>query len=265
VPRIIFSAYAIALAIGVVAAVPCLADSPSAEEWLERAQKARFPADNMVADFTLEIVRSDGSTLERKGRSVRATRDHELADRLFVITAPRSIAGMALLSKDVPGAPANQWLYLPAYRRVRRVAVHGAGDAFVGSDFYYADLARIRLEAGEHSIKGEETVAGRPCVLLETRNNDPLLPYGRTVTALDKENVLPLRVEYYDRKDVLLKVGTIDSVESHGGHPTPLSVSMRNEATRSRSRIVLHHVSYDTEIDDAIFTVERLEEQGAPQ
>jgi len=219
----------------------------------------------MIADFTLEIVKPDGSTVERKGRSVRTTRDHDLADRLFVITEPRSIAGMALLSKDVAGAAADQWLYLPAYRRVRRVAVHGAGDAFVGSDFYYADLARVRIEAGRHSIQGEEIIAGRPCILLESRNDDPLLPYGRTVTALDKDNVLPLRVQYYDRKGVLIKVGTIEAVESHGGYPTPISLSMRNEATQSRSRLVLDEVSYDTDLDESIFTVERLEEQGPPQ
>lgn len=263
--RLALSVTTALFAVALLSAPPSRAESPSAEQWLERSQEARFPGDSMTADFTLEVVRPDGSKLERKGRSVRATREAKLADRIFVITEPRTIAGMTLLSKDVLGGPANQWLYLPAYKRVRRVAIHGAGDAFVGSDFYYADLARVRVEAGNHSINGEVTVAGRPCVLLETHNDDPLLPYGRTVTSLDKENMLPLRVEYYDRKGVLVKVGTIDAVESHGGYPTPTKLSMRNEVTKSLSRIVLGDVSYDAELDDAMFTVERLEEHGPPQ
>jgi hypothetical protein len=247
-----------------LAVSPCFADEPSARDWLLRSQNARFPAKNMVAEFTIDITNADGSKLERKGRSVRATREDSLSDRLFVITQPRSISGMTLLSKDVVDGPANQWLYLPAYRRVRRVAIHGAGDAFVGSDFYYADLARVRIEAGGHSLKGETSVSGRLCILVETRHEDAQLPYGRTVSALDKETALPMRVEYFDRKDVLVKVGTIDSVESHAGHPTPVALTMRNEATGSRSRILLDSVLYDSDLDEGMFTVERLEEQGPP-
>jgi len=239
-------------------------ENRSAEDWLSRSQDARFPGDNMVAEFTLEIVQANGQKLERKGRSARASRDRKLADRLFVITEPRSIAGMALLSKDVADGPAHQWLYLPAYRRVRRVAIHGAGDAFVGSDFYYADLARVRIEAAEHTLTGEATIADRPCVIIESRNTDSALPYGRVTSSLDKENALPLRVEYYDRSDVLLKVGTIDSVELRDGYPTPVSLTMTNARTNSRSRIVLENVRYDTELDDGQFTVERLEERGPP-
>lgn len=250
------------IALAFSCASPVSATSLSAEDWLERSQEARFPGENMVAEFTLEITQPGGEKLERKGRSLRASRADKLADRLFVITEPRSIAGMALLSKDVQDAPANQWLYLPAYRRVRRVAVHGAGDAFVGSDFYYADLARVRIEAGEHTIKGEQIVAERACVLIESRISDSALPYGHTISALDKENALPLRVQYYDREGVLMKIGTIESVEVRDGYPTPLALRMKNEMTDSESRIVLQSVRYDTDIDDAQFTVERLEESG---
>ncbi len=259
--RCILLALAIALSVhGRVDAQPL-----DASAWLERSQAARFPAANMDAKFTLEIVRSDGSTLRRTGRSVRATRDQKLADRLFVITEPKTIAGMTLLSRDVLNGPADQWLYLPAYRRVRRVAIHGAGDAFVGSDFYYADLARVRVEAGEHSLMGDTSVGGRPCVRVETRSHDPLIPYGRIVSALDKENALPLHTEYYDRKDVLLKVGTIDAVELRDGHPTPTSLSMRNVVLGTSSRIVLDAVEYDADLEPEMFTVERLEKVGPPQ
>jgi hypothetical protein len=245
-----------------VSVIPRSAEALDAVGWLERSQAARFPTKNMQAQFTIEIVRADGGRLERKGLSVRASREKKLADRLFVITEPLTIAGMALLSKDILDGPADQWLYLPAYRRARRVAIHGAGDAFVGSDFYYADLARVRIEAGDHSMKGEVSVAGRACVKIETLNKDPLLPYARTVTVLDKENALPLRTEYYDGKGVLLKVGTIDSIELRDGHPTPVRIAMRNVVLGSSSRILLDEVQYDVDLDPEMFTVERLEDAG---
>ena len=71
-------------------------------------------------------------------------------------------------------------------------------------------------------------------------------------------------VKQFDKGDVLLKVGTIDSVELHAGHPTPVALTMRNEATGTRSRILLDSVLYDSDLDEGMFTVERLEEQGPP-
>jgi hypothetical protein len=200
----------------------------------------------------------------RSGKSYRSNRSPVLADRLVVITDPASIAGMALLSKDVEGAPADQWLYLPAYRRARRVAVHGAGDAFVGSDFYYADLARVRIDAGEHSLGGSETIDGRECIVIRSRILDSALPYGRVETTLDRETALPLRVRYYDRDGTLLKVGTLARIEKIGSHATPLSMTMRNVESGGHSVLTLENVEYDAPLAQDIFSLERLERGGPP-
>jgi hypothetical protein len=237
---------------------------PSAVEWLERSQAARFPGRTMVASFRLEIFRADGSTFVRRGKSYRASRSPALADRLVVITDPPSIAGLALLSKDAEGGPADQWLYLPAYRRARRVAVHGAGDAFVGSDFYYADLARVRTDAGEHSLGGTETIEGRECVVVRSRILDAGLPYGRVETLLDRSNALPLRVRYYDRDGTLLRVAALARVESVGGRATPLTMTMRNVETGGRSELTLDRVEYEEPLADDLFSIERLERDGPP-
>jgi len=240
-------------------------DPVTARQWLERSHRARFPGADMRARFEIVVERSDGERLERAGTALRLTRDDRLADRLFVIDAPDSIAGIALLSKDVADEPAAQWLYLPAYRRARRVALHGAGDAFVGSDFNYADLARVRVEGGAHRLAGSRSVAGVECVVVETDNADPGLPYSKLVSMIDRRNALPVRVEYFDDDGQLAKVGTIETIALIDGWPTPTEISMSNRVTGGTSSIRLRDVRYDTGLTGEMFTTERLEAQGPPR
>ncbi len=254
---------ALVLAVGFAEAQePAAAES--APSWLQRSQDARFPARDMRATFELRVERADGTTLERRGVALRRTQDRSLSERLFVLTEPASLAGIALLSKDRPQEPADQWLYLPAYRRARRVAIHGAGDAFAGSDFNYADLARVRIEAGEHRLLEPRAVAGRDCVVIETVNRDLALPYSKTVSTIDRQNGLPLRTEYYDREGVLQKIGSIDEVAEMDGWATPVVITMENRETGGKSVLRLREVGYDVGLEPSLFTVERLEQYGPP-
>jgi len=213
----------------------------------------------------MEIDHETGPHLTRKGFSLRQPTQDGLSDRLYVLTEPNSIAGVALLSKDQSDAPAAQWLYVPAYRRSRRVALHGAGDHFVGSDFNYADLGRVRIEAGKHRIVGEGEIDGRSYVAVETLNLDAGLPYSRIVQWIEKKTALPLKAEYYDREGRLEKTGRVEGFRVIDGYPTASTISMTSHAHHSTSTLSLFDVEYDVEIDPRIFTVEVLDETGPPK
>ncbi len=231
----------------------------SADQWLRRSQAARFPARDMRAGFVMYIEQKDGPRLKRRGVALRRTREGELADRLFVVQAPENLKELALLSHDQAGAAAAQWLYMPVYRRARRVSVQAATDAFVGSDFMYVDFGRVRPEAGAHRLKGSTEVEGRPCVVVETVTLDSSLPYRTLLSTLDRENALPLRLEYMDEKGELTRVATIDSIAAIEGWPTPITLSVRTVREGSRSILKLANVDYDVGLDPSLFTVENLE------
>jgi hypothetical protein len=237
----------------------------TAEEWLRRSQATRFPGQDMRARFVMRIDRANGTRLRRTGVSLRRTRSDGLADRLFVVRSPTSLAGLALLSLDQPAKPASQWLYLPTYRRARRVALHGTGDAYIGSDFIYADLGSVQVEAGRHSLKGSTEVEGRACVVVDTINEDPSLPYHRYVSMLDRENVLPLRVEYYDEDSRMTRVLSLEKITEIQGWLTPLKISMTNKLDGGRSIIKLEDVQYDVSLEPSLFTVENLEKAESDQ
>jgi hypothetical protein len=255
-------ALAILLSVSPNASSVWAAQDATAEDWLRKSQAARFPAQDQRARFVILIEQSDGTMLKRKGMAYRRTRSDGLADRLFVVRSPDSLSGLALLSKDRAAGPAVQWLYVPTYRRARRVAIHGAGDAFVGSDFTYADFGRVRIEAGTHRLSGEETVGGRPCVMIETMNQHPTLPYAKLISALDRVQALPLRTEYYDEHGRLTRVGSLDEIVEIDGWPTPVRITMTNEVDGGHSTIKLVDVRYNVGIEPGLFTVENLEKTG---
>ncbi|MFQ5478596.1 MAG: outer membrane lipoprotein-sorting protein, partial [Candidatus Binatia bacterium] len=241
--------------------------APSADGavvWLLRSQRARFPASDMRATFVLTVEGATGKVLRREGRILRRSKGGDLADRLYVFDAPEAIRGLALLSRDVEGGPSDQWLYLPAYGKARRVALHGTGDAFVGSDFSYGDLGRVRIEDGRHRLdKGRACGAAGDCVVVETTGQSRSYPYGRVVNFIDPDDYLPRRVEYYDRGGALSKVLTVDETATVGGFATPTLITMRSQRSGGKSRLRLRDVAYDVGLTQEAFTVERLQDLSA--
>jgi hypothetical protein len=238
-------------------AAPAPADT--AVEWLRRSQAARFPGRDMRASFVMYVEQQMGRRLKRRGTLMRLTRPDGLADRLLVVEAPPQFAGLALLSQDRTGAPEAQWLYMPAYRRARRVALQAVSDRFIGSDFVYADFGRVRVEAATHRLRDDRRIDGRSCAVVESVTGDPTLPYHTLVSVLDRDNALPLRLEYFDEKGTLARVGTLDSIAVIGEWPTPVSITLHTTATGSRSTLKLSGVRYDVGLDPSHFTVESLE------
>jgi hypothetical protein len=242
--------------------LPTGSQARSAEEWLRRSQLARFPGRDMRASFVMYIHQSAAPRLKRRGSIFRLNTTSDLADRLFVIHAPPNFAGLALLSKDRPDAPALQWLYVPVYKRARRAALHASAEAFAGSDFIYIDFGRVQIESGTHRMRGHTEIGGRPCVVIETATTDRTMPYRRLITTLDEEHALPVRLEYFDAHDTLTRRGIVETVAVIDGRPTPVSMSMTNELIPSRSTIKLSNVRYDIGLDPGMFTVESLENAG---
>jgi len=250
------------IGLAVVLGGPLVSEScaETAEGWLRRSQAARFPGGDFRADFELVSEAKDGTVESRSGITFRRSRGESLADRLMVFRSPPRLAGLVFLSKDRAGEPADQWVYMPVYRRARRISFHRGGDALVGSDFMYADVGRVRIEAGEHRLRGNGKVGNRDCVLVETMSKDPNLPYARLLSKLDSQNALPLRVEHYGADDQLTRVLTLDEVIEIDGMPTPTKVSVTNEVTGGRSALILRNAHYNVGLESGLFTVERLED-----
>ena len=126
---------------------------------------------------------------------------------LMRFLAPEDIAGTGLLSVSKPGADADQWLYLPALDRVRRIAGDRKGGRFVGSDLYFEDLQERSVSADRHRLLGQEVLDGVNCQVLESVPLAPANPahvssvYLRRISWVDPDTLVVMRVDYFERDE----------------------------------------------------------------
>lgn len=131
---------------------------------------------------------------------------------LMVFTWPGDIEGTALLTIAHKTADDDQWLYLPALKRVKRISSGSRSGSFLGSEFAYEDL--IPQEVGKYSYKW---LRDEPCptddqleCYVYERYPTKDSGYSRQVVWRDNEEYRVLKIDYYDRKSAHLKTLTAD-------------------------------------------------------
>jgi outer membrane lipoprotein-sorting protein len=124
---------------------------------------------------------------------------------LTIFHEPRDIAGTAFLSYTHVDQADDQWLYLPALKRVKRIASTNKSSAFVGSEFAYEDLLSDEVEKFSFRWLRDEACGEWQCFVIERRPLYEDSGYSRQIVWLDRDELRSIRIEYYDRKDRLKK------------------------------------------------------------
>ena len=123
--------------------------------------------------------------------------------------APGDIKGTQLLTVESDDGSAQQWLYLPAFKKSRRVGAAELGDRFAGTDFFYEDLKHRVVDDYSYKLLGSESIDGVDCWHIESVPQAPKAkaesPYGKTEIWLRKDVQYIVRTRYFDRQAKPLK------------------------------------------------------------
>ena len=128
---------------------------------------------------------------------------------LTVFDSPRDVKGTAFLSFTHATKPDDQWLYLPALKRVKRISSRNKSGSFMGSEFAYEDLSSQEIEKYRYKWLRDETLDGKETMVVEYYPRYENSGYTRQVVWIDSAIWRVVKTEYYDRKDALLKTLTI--------------------------------------------------------
>jgi outer membrane lipoprotein-sorting protein len=131
--------------------------------------------------------------------------DNDGDKTLIVFDEPPDVKGTALLSFSHKTGPDDQWLYLPALKRVKRIASKNKSGPFMGSEFAYEDLASQEIEKYTYRYLQDDDLGGRASFLIERDPVDPDSGYSYQRVWIDQQRYIPLKMEFYDRKRSLLK------------------------------------------------------------
>ena len=113
---------------------------------------------------------------------------------------PRDVKGTAFLSFSHAVGADDQWLYLPALKRVKRIASRNKSGPFMGSEFAYEDLSSFEVEKYTYKFLRDETCEGGTCYVVEQYPVDKNSGYTRRVVWLDHNEYRVWKIDFYDRK-----------------------------------------------------------------
>src|SRR5687767_4980819 len=160
-------------------------------------------ANDEVVNVAMELVDATGRSRRRTATFHTKKRTAEDSMRLIRFHSPPEFARSGILTIERSDGTSDQWIFLPAYHTSRRVPSANRGDTWMGTDFTYEDISDPKIEQYEYRTIGRERVRGVPCTLIEAVPSGKRLvaesAYGRTVSCVDVQESVALKVEYYDR------------------------------------------------------------------
>jgi len=124
---------------------------------------------------------------------------------LSVFSQPRDIKGTAFLSFTHALVPDEQWLYLPALKRVKRISSSNKSGPYLGSEYAFEDLTSFEVSKYKYKYLKDDALEGKACFVVELYPQYQHSGYTRQVVWIEKERYIPLKTDYYDRKNALLK------------------------------------------------------------
>lgn len=181
--------------------------------------------------------------------------------RVVVFSQPRDLAGFVSLTHTNPGAPDDQWIYLPAIKRVKRLAARDKTGSFAGSEFSYEDIATWELANYDYQFVRDEP-CGEPATTCHTIANLPRYAYSgyaKLVETIDPRIWQPVRIVYFDKAGRELKRLDFHGYRKHAGrYWRPARIIMTNLRDGAVSQIDWDQYRFGTGLKAADLSEARL-------
>lgn len=216
-----------------------LANTPQ-EEGLRVAKITNEANDGFVGEYAemeMVLINAHGDKTVRKLITQVKEKEGDGDMSISTFQWPADVKGTKMLTWSHKTGDDDQWLYLPALKRVKRISSRNKSGAFMGSEFSYEDLGSQEVEEFTYRLLGETDLDGRAVWQLERTPVSKKSGYSKEIVWMDKEYNNPLKIEYYDRKGELLKVGLFKDYKAYGKYWRANFLEMENVQTQKRSTI----------------------------
>ena len=174
---------------------------------------------DLTVDMEMILINSRGQESKRNLRAkfLEVNDDSIGEKRLLIFDNPRDVKGTVILTATAKTKSDDQWLYLPSVKRVKRITSNNKTGPFMGSEFSYEDLGSFELEKYTYKYIQKEKceLNDGQCYLVERFPLDKDSGYTRQIIWIDEEQYRLLKVEYYDRKDELLKTLNLSDYQQY--------------------------------------------------
>jgi outer membrane lipoprotein-sorting protein len=236
------------------------AAAQSAVAVMDRARNMT-QAQTMSTRSRMVITAKDGSTTERMIDQYAKDDARGNARAVIVFQSPATVRGTRFLTMDNAAGKSDQWIFLPALGKVRRIASSESGGNFMGTDFSYDDMSAMDRDIAldTHTIMREEALDGAVCYVIQSVPKDGDYPYSKTVSWVDKAHYRIYKSELYDKRGTLAKVMEMAGYTTVQGRDTPAQTKVSTVAAGTSTTIYMDIIKYDDPIPEGVFTTAYLE------
>jgi outer membrane lipoprotein-sorting protein len=223
---------------------------------LDKANEG-YASESSTMEMTL--VNAHGDKTSRKMKSqILETKDDGDKSRIE-FEWPADVKGTRMLTWTHKKDDDDQWLFLPAIKRVKRISSKNKSGSFMGSEFTYEDLGSQEVEKFKHKFLADETQNGRKIWKMERIPTAADSGYSKQIAWVDREYNNPIKIEYFDRKGELLKTAAFSDFKKFGKFWRLGKLEMVNHQTRKSSTLVWKDRKVGVAVDNALFDSDELE------
>lgn len=245
---------------------PSLVFAQSADDIAANIE-GRAANEGRVGTMVFKMINAKGRERNRTALMLHAQQDHKDAIAIF-FTAPARIEETAFLSYDHEGDVEDEnWLYMPATQRVRRLPTSDRGDYFLGTDLTYGDIKDdFKFKAEDWAFSGGasdgEFLALQGKVKSAAIGKD--MGYSAFSAKIDPASWFPVEVVYFDPEGEKLKTVRVPEVEKIGGAWTAMRFDVEQHQSGHKTQVHFEDMRYIPTLDPAVFDPEGLQD-GVPE
>lgn len=207
-----------------------------------------------IADMRMFLRNEHGqeSVREIKIKTLEQQTDGDKS--LTVFNKPKDVKGTAFLSFSHPAGADDQWLYMPAIKRVKRISSQNKTGPFMGSEFSFEDLGSFEVEKYTYKYLGDEEANGLDSFVVEQHPVDENSGYTKRIVWVDKNEYRIHKTEFYDRKNTLLKTLINSDYELYlDKYWRANSAQMVNHQTGKSTELKWNNYAFKTGLKDSDF------------
>ncbi|MCO4754376.1 MAG: outer membrane lipoprotein-sorting protein [Bacteriovoracaceae bacterium] len=229
----------------------------SAREIMEKVDKANKGIIGASGEMSMTLIDAQANKVERllKAQTLEGNAQNDKSILEFI--KPLDVKGVKLLTHTIKDDANKQWLYLPRFKRVKKINSRNQSCSFMASEFSYEDIAGRQLDKYSYKLLKEDdsswTIESTP----KTKSG-----YTKLISIINKEYMNPVKTEYYDRRSELLKVAIMSKFEPHKVKDKTFhlakTIHMKNQQTKKESILTWNNRSLGVSLKESDFKSTKL-------
>ena len=245
------------------------ADDPEARAIMEMVD-ARDDGDNQISDMEMILIDKKGKERVRKIHTFSKDKGEDTLKLMF-FQHPADVKNTSFLTYDYddPDKDDDQWLYLPALRKTKRIASTDKSGSFMGSDLTYSDMTSRNLENYDYTFyeksKEKEVKGVKTWVIWSAPRSKDILEetgYEKSLLFVRQDNFFVIRALHWVRDGGYLKYMDVKKLDLIDGIrvATEMHITKKKGGNTAHKTILkLSNVKFNQGLEFDMFTVRRME------